>query len=144
MFFILTTFKTKCDAIAQYINEAMNTLHDISRMTSLYTSFWLRECFSLASYNILKTLCVYNKPLLTMSMALIEPIILWPLIANFGPPLYLIGTSQLRVCILVEQLEVLVRYSCDTTFNLPPINSRPTCLQTSNDIITIEVNIKIK
>lgn len=46
-----------------------------------------------------------------MSMALIEPIILWPLIANFGPPLYLIETSQLRVCILVEQLEMLVRYT---------------------------------
>lgn len=91
----------------------MNKLHDISEMTSLYTSFWLRECFSLAIYNILKTFCFYNKPLLTMSMALIEPIILWPLRANFGPPLYLVGTSQLRVCILVEQLEVLVRYGFD-------------------------------
>lgn len=46
-----------------------------------------------------------------MSMAFIEPIILWPLTANFGPPLYLVGTSQLRVCIPVEQLEVLVKYS---------------------------------
>lgn len=46
-------------------------------------------------------------------MALIEPIILWPLTANFGPPLYLVGTSQLRVCIFVEQLEVLVKYSFD-------------------------------
>lgn len=91
----------------------MSKLHDISQTTSLYTSFWLRECFSLASYNILKTFCFYNKPLLTMSMALIEPIILWPLTANFGPSLYSVGTSQLRGCILVEQLEVLVTYSFD-------------------------------